>query len=75
MMRLERTTALRYPRDVDLLIETCQQEGYVVSPNDAEWAWGEYCEDVYAAGWLTPSEHHDVVTALLRYLHPTEATP
>jgi hypothetical protein len=78
MIRLERLPAYRHSRDasdVDFLIETCQQAGYVVSPLDAEWAWGEYCEEVYAEGWLTPSEHHDVVCALLRYLHSTEATP
>jgi hypothetical protein len=73
MIRLERLPASRHTSDVNFLIETCQQAGYVVSPLDAEWAWGEYCEDVYAAGWMTPQKHQ-VVSALLRYLHPIEDT-
>jgi hypothetical protein len=75
MIRLERLpVSPRYPNDVDYMVETCQQAGYTVSALDAEWAWGEYCEEMYAASWLTP-QNHPVVTALLRYLHNPEATP
>ena len=71
MQRLERKTAeLRWPNDVDFIVNECVKAGYDVSGSDAEWAWGEWCESHYCAGWLSP-EHYPVVDAMLEYLTPT----
>lgn len=56
--------ALEYPDDVAMIVAALRDVGLAVSPSEAADMWNTFCEDTYAAGWLTPTSAEWVVRAL-----------
>ncbi len=68
-------TGLRYPADVAGMIHILNAAGCDADPHDVQWAWEQYSEDEYCAGWMMP--HVDdprsaggIRVALMKYLVP-----
>jgi hypothetical protein len=68
-------TGLRYPADVKGMLHILNAAGCDADPFDVQWAWEQYSEDEYFAGWLCP--HVDdpnsagwIRAALMKYLVP-----
>jgi hypothetical protein len=68
---------IRYPADVAGMQKILADAGYEAHPIDIQWAWGEYSEDEYCAGWLMPHIEDPksapwILAALLKYLVPQD---
>jgi hypothetical protein len=74
MIRLERPAeSPRYLHDVEYLVEVAKSYGYQVSSGDAEWAWGQYSQALYA-GWLIMDRRDNqfLMNVLKLYLRPVQ---
>ena len=88
--RLERTLArlgnmkmmrrpgpsLRHPEEVGMLCAAAVLKGYFVTPLDMQDAYSAYCEEHWAAGWLSVSDHDmadRAVDVLVDHEYLTEA--
>ena len=65
LQRLIRPVTLhRHHKDVQRIMEAARIAGYEISYTDAVWAWEEYSEQFYAAGWLGVGDDAEILRVL-----------
>jgi hypothetical protein len=65
-LQLRTDEDIRYPEDVDKIVEDFKQHGYEISRSDAYTAWINYSNS-YDAGWLNGVELSDTFNVLEKY--------
>ena len=60
---------IRHPIDVQTIRDAMNRLGYDASPYDIQWAYSEWSEDTYGAGWMASGWFDDItVMAVIGYL-------
>lgn len=65
---------IEFPGDVKRLRAALRSKGYDACDEHIQWAWEQYSDDYWAAGWMMIGGLTDAVLAekLLQYLEPVE---
>ncbi|TXH40427.1 MAG: hypothetical protein E6Q97_39615 [Desulfurellales bacterium] len=76
MQRLERPPhrdATDFPEDIARFRRVLEADGATATDGDLAWAWREYSEETWCAGWEDPEGMSDevIVVALRHHLRPS----
>lgn len=66
-----------YPEDVDRLVAAFAARGFSVARADVQWAYAEWSEDYYCAGWMsmTGASDDSLFRACARYFDLPRRAP
>ena len=64
----------QYRRDVERMLRSAQDAGYIVAESDLIRAWIEYSESTCATWLMLPEENDALISILLKYIESTNAS-
>ena len=62
----------RWWKDVDIIINVCKQNGYIVSKGDARKIWENYSDSVAASWLILPEKDEDIMRIILLHSRKVE---